>query len=84
MASVWVSILAMSVIFLVLSVLIGVIKVLVHFMPYVEPPAPPAKPKAAAPSAGDESELIAAVHAVLAHHLGKSPQDFSITKINPR
>lgn len=77
-----VSILAMGVIFLVLGVLIGVIRVLVHFLPYTAPSAPP--PKASAPAASGSSQdedHIAAIHAALAHHLGRSPQDIHIVNI---
>ncbi|MCH7501472.1 MAG: OadG family protein [Nitrospinae bacterium] len=78
-----ISFLAMIVIFLVLGILIGVIKVLVHFLPYVEEPAPPARTQSpvAATGASQEEEHIAAIHAVLAHHLGKAPQDIHIQHI---
>lgn len=82
--SIQVSILAMGVIFLVLGILIGVIKVLVHFLPYTAPPAPPARaqaPAAASGSSQDEDHL-AAIHAALAHHLGKAPQDVQISNIS--
>jgi len=75
-----ISLLAMGVIFVVLSILIGVIKGLVHLLPYVEPPAPPAKPL---PTGGQEDETIAAIHAALAHHLGKAPHQIHITRIQP-
>ena len=78
-----VSILAMVVIFLVLGVLIGVIKVLVHFLPYTAPTAP--QPRAQAPAAASGSfqdeDHIAAIHAALAHHLGKTPQEIRIINI---
>jgi sodium pump decarboxylase gamma subunit len=76
--SIQVSILAMGVIFLVLGVLIWVIRILVHFLPYAAPSAP--APKA---STQDEDHL-AAIHAALAHHLGKSPQDIQIVNITSR
>ena len=78
-----VSILAMAVIFLVLGILIGVIKVLVHFLPYAAPPPPPPRaqaPETASGSSQDEDH-IAAIHAALAHHLGKAPQDIHIVNI---
>ena len=80
--SIQVSILAMGVIFLVLGVLIGVIRVLVHFLPYTAPSAPPpkARPAAASGSSQDEDH-IAAIHAALAHHLGRAPQDIHIVNI---
>jgi sodium pump decarboxylase gamma subunit len=78
-----VSILAMVVIFLVLGVLIGVIKVLVHFLPYKAPTTP--QPRAQAPTAASGSfqdeDHIAAIHAALAHHLGKTPQEIQIINI---
>jgi sodium pump decarboxylase gamma subunit len=83
--SIQVSILAMAVIFLVLGILVGVIKVLVHFLPYTTPPAPPARASApAAPSGASQQDgdHIAAIHAALAHHLGKAPQDIHIQNIS--
>jgi sodium pump decarboxylase gamma subunit len=81
--SIQVSILSMAVIFLVLGVLVGVIKVLVHFLPYSVPPAP--APRAQAPAAASGSsqdeDHIAAIHAALAHHLGKAPQDIHIANV---
>jgi sodium pump decarboxylase gamma subunit len=83
--SIQVSILSMGVIFLVLGVLIGVINVLVHYLPYSAPPAAP--PKAQAPAAASsgtshqDEDHIAAIHAALAHHLNKAPQDLHISNI---
>ena len=82
--SIQVSILAMSVIFLVLGVLIGVIKVMVHYLPYTAPPPPP--PRAQAPTttasgSSQDEDHIAAIHGALAHHLGKAPQDVQIANI---
>ncbi len=82
--SIQVSILSIAVIFLVLGVLIGVIKVMVHFLPYTAPPPPP--PKAQAPAAtasgySQDEDHIAAIHAALAHHLGKAPHDIQIANI---
>ena len=77
-----VSFLAMIVIFLVLGILIGVIKFLVHFFPYREQPAPPLKaPAPAAAGSALEEDHIAAIHTALAHHLGKAPQDIHIVHI---
>ncbi len=78
-----VSILAMTVIFLVLGILIGVIKVLVHFLPYTAPPPPPPRAQAPAAASGfsQNEDHIAAIHAALAHHLGKSPHEIQITNI---
>lgn len=82
--SIQVSILAMGVIFLVLGILIFVIRVLVHFLPYsAQQPTSPAKtqaPAAASGSSQDEDHL-AAIHAALAYHLGRSPQDIHIQNI---
>jgi len=82
--SIQVSILAMLVIFLVLGVLICVIKVMVHFLPYTAPPPPP--PRAQAPAAttsgsSQDDDHIAAIHAALAHHLGKAPHEIQISNI---
>ncbi len=75
-----ISLLAMGVIFVVLSILIGIIKGMVFLVPYVEPPAPPAKPQ---PAGGQEDETVAAIHAAMAHHLGKAPHQIQITRIQP-
>jgi sodium pump decarboxylase gamma subunit len=82
--SIQVSILAMAVIFLVLGVLIGVIKVMVHYLPYTAPP--PTPPRAQAPTttasgSSQDEDHIAAIHAALAHHLGKAPHDIQIANI---
>ncbi len=78
-----VSILAMVVIFLVLGILVGVIKVLVHFLPYTAkpPPSPRAQAPAAASGSSQDEDHIVAIHAALAHHLGKAPQDLQIVNI---
>lgn len=81
--SIQVSILAMGVIFLVLGILIGVIRVLVHFLPYTAQPAPLPRtqtPAAASGSSRDEDHIVA-IHAALAHHLGRAPQEIHIQNI---
>ncbi|MDH3256964.1 MAG: OadG family transporter subunit [Nitrospinota bacterium] len=80
MASIKVSFLAMGVIFIVLGILIGVVKVLVHFLPYKAPPVRPPRAKAPAASSQDEDH-IAAIHAALAHHLGQAPQNIHLVDI---
>ena len=75
-----ISLLAMGVIFLVLTILIGLILILDALVPYVEPPAPPAKPQ---PAGGQEEETVAAIHAAMAHHLGRAPHQLHITRIQP-
>ena len=82
--SIQVSILSMAVIFLVLGVLIGVIKVMVHFLPYTASPSAPPKaqaPKAVSSGSSQDEDHVAAIHAALAHHLGKAPHDIQIAKI---
>ena len=82
--SIQVSILAMLVIFLVLGVLICVIKVMVHFLPYTAPPPPPPRaqaPAATASGSSQDDDHIAAIHAALAHHLGKAPHEIQISNI---
>ena len=84
--SVQVSFLAMGVIFLVLGILIVVIQVLVHFLPYSAPSAPAPKAQAAPAAAASgtshqDEDHIAAIHAALAHHLNKAPQDLHISNI---
>ncbi len=82
-AAIQISFLAMSVIFLVLTILIGMIRLMVHFLPYTAEPAPP--PRAPAPTAASgtsqDEDHIAAIHAALAHHLGKAPQEIHIQHI---
>ena len=76
-----VSILSMGVIFLVLGVLIWVIRVLVHFLPYAAPPAPTPKASTSSAASGSsqDEDHLAAIHAALAHHLGKAIQIVNIT-----
>lgn len=82
-AAMQISLLAMFVIFLVLGILIGVIRVLVHFLPYTAEPAPPARAQASTAASGtsQDEDHIAAIHAALAHHLGKAPQEIHIQQI---
>ena len=87
LTSLIVSCIAISVIFIVLMILIYTIKVLVHLVPYEEPPASKIttnpRPQTAITSATPPS-IIAAITAAMAAHLGKSPQEFYITQINPK
>lgn len=80
-----VSILAMGVIFLVLTLLIGVIQVLVKLIPYQEPPAKPTRTVSRAPAGGagseEESEVLAAIHVAVAHHRGQSPEAIQVTNV---
>lgn len=77
-----VSVLAMTVIFLVLSILIGVVKVLVYFLPYKEEEGPPETRQISAPDTLEE-EHTAAIHAAIASHLGKLPHEIQIASIKP-
>ncbi len=79
-APIQISLLAMGVIFVVLTILIAVIKALDFLLPYVEPPAPSAKSQ---PAGGQEDETIAAIHAAMAHHLGQALHQIQITRIQP-
>lgn len=80
-----ISCIAMTVIFIVLTILIYTIKILVNLIPYEEPPVPKAKAKPASPAGGDPpSTIVAAITATMATHLGKSPQEFHITQIDPK
>ena len=78
-AAVNVSILAMSVIFTVLIVLIFTIKTLVKLMPYQTPPATPARNNAGSTSGQDDQ--VAAITATLAAHMRKRPDEFRIVNI---
>lgn len=79
-AALSVSAIALTVIFLVLTLLICVIKILDRLLPYQEPPAP--APRAApVPAAGETDEHIAAITAALSAYLGVSPDSFRIESI---
>ncbi len=79
-AAVNVSLLAMSVIFTVLIILIFTIQILVKLMPYKAPPAPPAKKVSASTPPGQDDQ-VAAITATLAAHMGKRPDEFRIVNI---
>ncbi|MGV7220319.1 MAG: OadG family protein [Nitrospinales bacterium] len=75
-----VSVLALSVIFLVLGILIGVIKILVAILPYAEKEVPP--PKAQVPTQNQlQEEHTVAIIAGIAAHTGKSPHEIQIKNI---
>lgn len=78
-ASFAISGIAMSVIFFILSLLIVVTKVLVAFWPYEAPPAP----AVASQPASTNPEHLAAIHAALAQHLGKTPDEIQLQNIKP-
>lgn len=85
LSAVNVSILAMGVIFTVLTILIFTIQVLVKLIPYEAPPPSPQRKKAvSAAIGGDHDEHVAAITATLAMHLGKSPNEFRIVNISQR
>ena len=83
-AAVNVSILAVSVIFTVLVILIFTIQALVKLMPYKAPPPAPPRRQAAASASGDQDDHVAAITATLAMHMRKSPNDFRIVNISQR
>jgi hypothetical protein len=84
LTSLTVSLIAISVIFTVLIILIFTIKLLVYLLPYQKP----AVSKATVPispqhsSASVTPDIISAITAVMASHLGKSPQEFHLTQIS--
>lgn len=80
--SITVSLLALGVIFLTLSILIGVIKILVTWIPYTEPP--PESRSQASSGYKETGEHIAIIHAAMAHYLGKHPEEIQIASIHPR
>jgi Na+-transporting methylmalonyl-CoA/oxaloacetate decarboxylase gamma subunit len=86
LTSLTVSLIAISVIFTVLVILIFTIKLLVYLLPYQEPPAKKSSPHAspAHSSVSVTPDIISAITAVMATHLGKSPQEFHITQISPK
>ena len=86
LTSLTVSLIAISVIFTVLVILIYTIKLLVRFIPYEEPPAQKIT-SAALPKISPSNvspDIISAITAVMVTHLGKSPQEFHITQISPK
>ncbi len=76
-----VSVLALTVIFLVLGILIGVIKALVLLLPYKEVMVPQKTRQTPAPDAEEEEHAVA-IHAAIAIHSGKMPHQIQITNIN--
>jgi len=82
-AAVNVSMLAMSVIFTVLIILIFTIKALVKLIPYEAPPTPSAR-KVSASSLPEQDDQVAAITASLAAHIGKRPDEFRIVNIQSR
>ena len=87
LTSLTVSLIAISVIFTVLIVLIFTIKLLVYVLPYQEPPVTKSSaylsPQHSSASTVSP-DIISAITAVMATHLGKSPQEFHITQISPK
>lgn len=75
--SIIISFIAISVIFLILTLLIGVIRVMVAWWPYEEPLAPSSPPPGAPPN----PEHLAAIHAALAQYLGKTPDEIQLHNI---
>ena len=81
-AAVNVSILAMSVIFTVLIILIFTIKALVKLMPYQAPPiAAPARNTIGRSTVAEQDDQVAAITATLSAHMGKRPDEFRIVNI---
>ncbi len=84
LAAVNVSILSMTVIFIVLTVLIFTIQALVKLIPYKAPPPAPPRRQTASSASGDQDNHAAVITAALAMHLGKSPNEFRIVNISQR
>ncbi|UCD10399.1 MAG: OadG family protein [Nitrospinaceae bacterium] len=81
-SAIYVSLIAMGIIFLVLSILIITIKALEKLIPYKAPPPPPAK-KQAAPADDLETEAhVAAIASALTQALGRSPAEINIVRID--
>ena len=78
LAAVNVSVLAMTVIFVVLTILIFTIRMLVKLIPYKEPA--PSQKVPVSISCGHDDQ-VAAITATLAAHMGKKPGEFRILKI---
>ena len=73
-----VSVLAMTVIFVVLTILIFTIRTLVKVIPYEEPT--PSQKVPVSGSSGHDDQ-VAAITATLAAHIGKRPDEFRILNI---
>ena len=88
LTSLAISLIAISVIFTVLIILIFTIKLLVYVLPYQEPPATKlsahASPQHSSTNTAVTPDIISAITAVMATHLGKSPQEFHISQISPK
>ena len=80
-AAVNVSILAMSVIFTVLIVLIFTIQALVKIMPYQEPISVPMRKTVGRTTTAEQDDQVAAITSTLAAHMGKRPDEFRIVNI---
>jgi Na+-transporting methylmalonyl-CoA/oxaloacetate decarboxylase gamma subunit len=76
LAAVNVSILAMAVIFIVLTILIFTIQTLVKLIPYEAPTSLPSNVRS------EQNDHVAAITATLAMHMGKSPKEFKIVNIS--
>ena len=82
LSAVNVSILAMSVIFTVLIILIFTIKTLVKLIPYQASPVAPVRKIVA--STPEQDDQVAAITASLASHMGKRSDEFRIVNIQSR
>lgn len=83
--SLTVSAIAMSVIFLVLTVLIFAIRLLVHYIPYEEPPKPQPRAQPTPTSAVAETdEDVAVITSVMTSHLSQLPGNFQVINIQSR
>ena len=86
LSAVNVSILAMAVIFIVLTILIFTIKVLVKLLPYEAPPPAPQRHQkpASSKNGNNHDDHVAAITAALAMHMGKTPKEFNVVNILQR
>ena len=86
LTSLVVSCIAISVIFTVLVILIYTIKLLVYLMPYETPSTPKVAYTALSktPTSSVSPDIISVITAVMAIHLGKSPEEFQITQITQK
>jgi sodium pump decarboxylase gamma subunit len=81
-SAIYVSLIAMGIIFLVLSILIITIKALEKLIPYKAPPPPPAKPQAAPADDLETEAHVAAIASALTQALGRSPAEINIVRID--
>jgi len=81
-SAIYISLIAMGIIFLVLTILIFTIKAIDALFPYKAPPPPPPKKQAPQAASAETEEHIAAIAPALSMALGRSPSEINIVRID--